>query len=156
MLWELLGSEHGCLLSSKITTVMWHQLRLLFLQLRELNQEHPHGWLQFVPVCAQKLCLSGLSMAQNCVPEHPDLQWVCLWPHTEYRLGTARPPAPLSSVLGGAQGDWLKATRTFWRLPAASTGGEGGENWAVPTSLLFLAGISVQLGRQTGSSEHWA
>lgn len=48
MLWQLLGSEHGCLLSSKITSVMWHQLRLLFLQLHELNQEHPHGWLQFV------------------------------------------------------------------------------------------------------------
>lgn len=29
----------------------------------------------------------------------------------------------------------------------------GGENWAVPSSLLFLAGISVQLGQQTVSTE---
>lgn len=72
-----------------------------------------------------KICSSGLSMGQSCVPVHRDLQWVWLWPHTECVLGMCMASSS-SAMCAGRSTGWLaegyqnllKATSTFhtaWR-----------------------------------------
>lgn len=66
------------------------------------------------------MCSPGLSMAQNCVPVHCDLQQVWLWPHTECTLGI-HVASSCSVVCAGGSTEWLaegyqhllKATSTF-------------------------------------------
>lgn len=150
MLWKPLGSEHGCLLPSQVTPVTPAQATIPWVVWVEPIAS---PWLTAVHCWSAQKVFLGAERGSELSPRAPG-------PPAAFagaRPGWTHGAAPVLGMSVASRSSAMQAAWSAdwqgWRLPAPSTWGWGEEGWAVPRSLLFLAGISMQLGQQMVSTQ---